>query len=176
MRRSWPVALQSLALISVAAAFARAAPDWREYEFPDSGFAISAPGAPTINSRSVPTPRGPLTLEEYQFNLSDGTHVEVAVALTGTVDTTEAKERLQNGKWELIKRNNGTLVAERDIVVSGVPGLEFDAETADLSLRDRGVAAHRRMYQVLAIWKRGEPISPDDVRMLESFRILPDSI
>ena len=165
----------------LAAAAAPRSLEWIEYPYKSEGFAITAPTPPAFTSVPVPTASGVTQSRRYTIAMDDSSVVMIIVidgsALLkdslATLDDATIQARMQGGKRGMIDALKAKLVSERDVTISGVPGLQFEVETSEVRAKVHSLYANKHLFQVIAIRPATMTASPDGERVFTSFRLLP---
>jgi hypothetical protein len=144
-------------------AFGCSQPQWKEYAYPDGGFAISSP----IQAR-VEKPSSVST--EYVIDFPDGKRFSVMYVELLEAPASEAIAKANMDKLAgYISRDAQGKVTMKDIAFAGKPGKSFVIVNGPQTVQGRCYPSGARMY---ALTSRGSPPSRDTDRFFNSFRIL----
>jgi hypothetical protein len=168
-------------LLVAATAAAPAIAEWIDYPYPSEGFAVTSPSPPAFSEEPVSTSNGPVPARRYTIGIGEDGAVIIAImdipALTKDslkhMDAAAIQARLQGGKGGLIKAVNGKLLTERDVTTGGTTGVQFEVSMSAGIMKVRIFLANERLYQLIAVRPAEMKSSPDEDRILDSFRLLP---
>ena len=153
--------------------------DWQEIVIDEGGFAVLMRGQPRYARQQVETPAGKMYGHLYS---SDRPDAFFAVGYSdypiAHVLNTPPRDLLEGVRDTWAKRMNGRLVMSSASQLKGAQaGLEFSAEgrvkEADTFLQGRLYLVDQRLYQVIAMGRKGEVAQGTLNRFLNSFRIVP---
>jgi hypothetical protein len=170
-----------LTLAVASAALAACTPefDWRELSVPEGRFAVLLPGKARVESRTLDTATGALTMTMYSFSLKQGTmgvsYTDYPAAALAP-ERERGREQLDAARDTLLRNIQGRVLAEEDISVAGFPGRQVHAEgragAEGALLKVRFVAVGSRLYQIAYVGaKEGADMADVDM-FLTSFRLL----
>ena len=153
--------------------------DWQELEVTEGGFKVLMRPHPTYMRQALDTPVGKVQAHVYSSDRPDAyfavgyNDYPLAQMIGSSPDTLFTGVR---DTW--VKRINGRLTGSSPMRLQGAyPGLGFSAEgrvkDADTFLEGRLYLADQRLYQVIAMGRKGEIAQGTLNRFLESFRIVP---
>jgi len=148
-------------------------PDWKDYEYPDDGFAITTPFKPKLEKQLVDTDGG--KLEMHLYNVDAGPLWSLAIVV---VDLTKfgdlpAQQLLQASKNGALTETKSKLVAEKVISLNGAPGLEYETENANDHSLAHSYYANGKTVTLMSVAKVGFPLFPDAERFFGSLRFMP---
>lgn len=141
---------------------------WKEYKYPDDGFAISAPSKPVPEPHTEEDPgyRG------YVINYGNHTVVEFFTSpysMWGYLSPAEKLQRLEESQ------TNGTtskLVSEKKISLGGNPGIELEVESTGFHTRSRWYVVNDKILALYSSASSDAPFASDTDRMFDSLRLL----
>jgi len=171
MRRQLTASLIFVWLCTAAFAAFQSA-QWKEYEYPADGFAISAPAKPVSQDQQTSTVIGQLQSHTYMIELGGDAGVVVSVTDFGKGPNVNAKEMLQGAKEGSLKSTNSKLVSEKEILLDGNPGLEFDFEASAYHGHARYYIVRGRLLALMSIAPATQPIAPVTGKIFDSLRLL----
>lgn len=146
---------------------------WETFTSEDGRFSVLMPGAPQPNEKTADSPNGPYTTHLFMAR------AEPRIYLVGWVDYAPAfnfgvQAELEANRDNLVKSLKAQLTGETKTIKLGQhPGIEFTAETEQITLRSRVYIVGRRPYQLIAVRPRGAEQSAEDVRFFDSFTLKP---
>jgi hypothetical protein len=173
MKRGTPSLRAALAVLLLALAFAaHAAEPWQEVRSKEGAFAALFPADPKI-SIEPPDPSGGVTnvflasLDKMDFEVSYTDYG--ARAFAG-----RSLEAIYNlARDDLVKGQPVKLLADRKIMLDGLPGREVVFAEADGYTQDyRFFVMQSRIYAIVAGGPAGTENSPEAKRFLESFKLI----
>ena len=152
-----------LTLACLTTAFAQA--DWREYSYPEEGFAITAPTEPKLVSK---TTASGFANRIYEIDFDENHSVQVHVA------PSSPQAKLQ-GSCELIaKRVNGRVLFEKSDTAYGTETEECDLFVGSARIQDRMFVLNRHLYQLITTRPTADHSPTKEMeRAVASFRPLP---
>src|SRR4029077_3638625 len=83
-----------------------------------------------------------------------------------------AKELLQSAKNGAIESTNATLTSEKEIMLDGNPGLEFEAKADTVRVRARIYMVKTRLLTVLARAPLNAPFPAELSRIFDSVKLI----
>jgi len=171
MKKSLTCSLTALLVLAAAAAVSQSA-EWKQYVYPNDGFAISAPAKPQAQDQSTDTATGRLQSHTYAIELGGDSGFMVSVTDFGKGPNINAKAMLQAARDGSLKSTNSKLISEKEISLEGNPGLEFDFEAPAHHGRARYYIFQGRLLTLMSIAPAGKPLSLDTARIFNSLRFL----
>ena len=160
----------SLIFLSLAAA-AQTQPDGT-FTSNEGAFSAFFPGIPKQKSETInTTTNGPTVLHTFMIEENEGrsfylvgysdyeTTLNAEASLTGVI----------SGQLESMK---GKLTADKKTAVNGHPGRSVTLETEDAIFYSSVYIAGKRLYQVMYGLEKGQSLSADARKFLDSFKIL----
>ncbi len=163
-----PVILGILAVATLALGQKKQTTVWKEYSYPQDGFAITSPSAPDVH----PSPAVPDALA-YIVSLP-GT--EDHVALRVTQHPRDCQPVIATMRQKIISgeaRNTIPSTTLQEISTNGSAGLQYEWKVNDEHrVLERWYCANDHLYIFGVGHAAGKPISKDMTRILDSFRIL----
>lgn len=163
----------------VVAAACKGSSEWRELAITEGGFSVLMRGEPRYARQQVDTPGGKTYAHLYS---SDRPDAFFAVGYSdyplGYVLSSKPEEVLSGVRDTWVQRVQGRLVTSSQTRIDGkYPGVEFTAEgrvrDADTYLQARLYLVDQRLYQVIAMGRKGEIAQGVLNRYLNSFRLIP---
>ncbi len=179
---TWRGLSSPLALIACLAILACTPSEWRELEVSEGGFRVLMRGAPHYVRQDLETPAGKMAAHLYS---SDRTASYFAVGYSDyplvlvVGSSPEALFKSVQDTW--VRRIKGRLVAsDSALQLAGkYPGLEFTAEGTDAKgdtfVQSRLFLVDQRLYQLVAMGRKGEVDQGTVNRFLNSFRLIEAS-
>jgi hypothetical protein len=163
-------ALACIMLLACVASVSAQGSDWKEYAYPDGGFAVSFPSEPTLHTSMVPLKNGGET-EMRQYVVDKGDYALLAIVSHAPSGDGVSLTGARDGAVAAVK---GRIVSERQISLGNYPGLQVDIEmdTTHARARARYYAVGSTLYQLISVATSGKPISLDTTRFFASFRLL----
>jgi hypothetical protein len=172
----WP----ALAQTSPPGSTSSQQPGWKEYVYPNDGFAVAFPSAPNAHKDSQ-VPDG----NAYTLSLKDvGVSLHVAnypdgcaerfAQYVGTVR--KAMKQLHDGTLDVSRSGfRPDPASVKETMVSGFPATEYEQEVLQSGQKDyeRWSCVGTRLYIFTALWPRERPKPRDVTRIVDSFRLLP---
>lgn len=164
-------AMACIVLSACVASVSAQSSDWKEYVYPDDGFAMSSPSEPKLTKSMVPLKIGG-EAEMHQYVVDPGVGyafvADVAYAPSGDVYSLTAA---RDGMVSAVK---GQIVSEMPISLGNYPGLQVEIEVnaQHAHARARLYVVGKRLYELISVAEGDRPISPDTTRFFESFRLL----
>jgi hypothetical protein len=172
-----PVPADALRVVNslrfIASAPAQTAkPEWKEFSYPDDGFAMSAPAPPTFGKEQHTTPSGNLQLRQYSVDLT--TSLEVVMSVSDIPNPAHATPMaiLQGAVDGSLPPDKATKISQKSIELQQVPGIEFEARNGDYRLLGRYYWSNGRLFSFLAVAPWAAPMPLEAVRVMDSLRFL----
>lgn len=176
--RSWLLVVLAVA-VAVLAACGRT--EWQELPIREGGFSVLMRPQPQYARQQMDTPAGKVPAHLYSSARGDSffavgySDYPLSQVVGGAPDTLFNHVR---DTW--VKRIDGTLVRASPIKLAGqYPGIEFSAEGkfkgADTILDARLYLVDQRLYQVIAMGRKGEVSQGIVNRFLDSFKLIQGS-
>jgi hypothetical protein len=164
------IALGVLMSISITALLAQGARStWKEYSFPDDGFAITLPEAPRKHpDRNIPETNA------YSVNINP----DYAFTLRVKRDPRECSAVLAQLRESVVTRKAQETdpASLKDVMLDGHPGLEYEWRVSDERLgRIRYYCSEGRVYMLAVNREKGQPLLPEALRIMSSFKLLPSA-
>jgi hypothetical protein len=147
-------------------------PTWKEYEYANDGFALSAPSEPLLEKKPVDTAVGHVEAHLYKIRLSGDTGIMVNVSDYGnrTKLSPEVLQKMKDAAATLVK---GKIVSEKTISLDNNPGIEFELMGSEgYHSRSRYYIIGNKLIALASFAGEGKPLPPDTTRMLDSLRLL----
>ena len=158
------------AFLILGSAAAVNAQEWTKLAPNGIGFEVMMPGTPKLSTETKDSAEGPLTTNLYILS------TEEALFLVGYVDYSPSfnfnvRSEINANRDNFLKGFQGSkLLAEKEISLTGSPGIEF---TADLPngrfVTSRIFIVGRRPYQLIAVTTKGADQTAT-LKFLDSFR------
>ena len=153
--------------------------EWQELEIPEGGFKVLMRPQPHYARQQLETPAGKMYGHLYSSERPDAFfavgYSDYPIAL---VAATPPQALFDGVRDTWVKRIGGRLTMSSPLVLQGTyPGLEFSAEGRvkdnETFLQGRLFLFDQRLYQVIAMGRKGEVAQGTLNRFLNSFRIVP---
>ncbi len=189
VRLAWRSALIAAMVVAGGPARGQTAPPnptsthetrWKEYVYPDDGFAILAPDAPGRHKSSQVSDGN-----AYVFSLTDHS-AALTVANFPNGCSAAFTQYLTSVRTTMKQLKEGTLDASKtgfrpdpssvkEITVGGYPASEYQQEVLKTGQMDyeRWLCVGKRLYVLVAAWPRGAARPADVDRIANSLRLLP---
>jgi len=145
--------------------------DWKQYSYPNDGFALSSPSKPVIVEEKSETASGTIEIHNYLIDLGNNSAVKVSSVNLPPMDM-PAKELLQAGKAGAVESMNATISSEKEITLDGNPGLEFEAKADTVRVRARVYMVKTRLLTLLAKAPSGAPFPAEVSRIFDSVKLI----
>lgn len=153
--------------------------EWQELTVPDGGFSVLMRGAPLVTPQQTDTPAGRMSSHLYSSDRPDAyfaigyTDFPLALAVGTAPDKIFAGSR---DTW--VKRIQGTLVSSSPLKLADkYPGMQFIAEGTyqdrPAIVEARLYLVDQRLYQLVALTRKGEMAQGVVNRYFESFKLIP---
>ncbi len=147
---------------------------WQTYAAPDGTFSIELPGKPVVETTQAPLEGG----GNITFHLINAASTGSRAYSCSYVELENASQKstdqvLESARDGSLRKVQGTLLKQNQLIVQGFPGLQFQARVRGNSLMDsRMVLVGKRLYMVMAVATAGEHTEPKTVqRMFDSFKL-----
>jgi hypothetical protein len=163
--------MNSLRFIALTQAQA-ANPGWREYSYPEEGFAMTAPVRPAFEKEQHATESGSLELRQYSVDLAGGIEVVMSVSDLPNSNHATPKAILQGAVNGSLPPTKATKISQKDIELQQVPGIEFEAKSGDYRLLGRYYWKNGRLFSLLAVAPWGTSMPADAVRIMDSLKFV----
>lgn len=153
--------------------------EWRELAINEGGFSILMRGQANYARQPIDTPAGRMVGHLYSSDRPDG-YFAVGYSdypIAHVIGSSE-NDVLTGVRDTWVRRVDGKLTMSGAIEIGGkYPGLEFAAEGkvkgADTFLHGRLYLVDQRLYQVIALARKGEMPQGVVNRFLNSFKLIP---
>jgi hypothetical protein len=137
---------------------------WKEYDFPDDGFAITVPETPKQHG-------DPTNPEFWVYSIPlQGTAVLSVRVSHQKRDCAATLAQLKDGAARGDSGIDPSSVKTPSI--DGNPGLEYEWRSPARTSSDRFYCVNGKFYAFSASWPRGQTRPPTIVRVVNSFRLL----
>lgn len=146
-------------------------PEWKEYEFPSDGFAISAPSRPSFKSQAQNTAAGQVEQHLYSIDLSNDAGVIINVVDYGK-DAKLSPSGLQDAKRAGAEVMKAKVSSEKAISLDSNPGLEFELSSESYRSRCRYYIVGNKFVAITSYAGQGMPLPAGSTRILDSLRLL----
>ncbi len=150
--------------------------EWKTYSYPESGFSIDLPKKPEQVKQSIDVPKSNLKInyETYLSEPSDNVVYVVSVwNYPAQVDMSKPEVNLQDGFKGMVQALTGSEVQDMKINdFQGYKSLEFLVKNQDIYFQGRLILVHNTLYQVFTVYKKGEDMSKDYPRFINSFKLI----
>ena len=163
-----------IGLVAAVPLHAQTAPGvWKQYSYPNDGFAISSPLQPSFTTQSKPTDAGNVEMHIYTFNLSSNGAVMIIASEIKGLENLSAKERLQKAKQGALAAGNATLTTEKEITLAGYHGLQYEATGQNnLHVRGRMYIVKNKLLQLMEISPLNVAFPADAERVCTSLKLV----
>jgi hypothetical protein len=138
---------------------------WKEYSFPNDGFAITLPSPPNVH----PDSQAP-DITVYTVLLPKGIGVSLRVTHQDR-DCLAAFEDIKTGTWQ--SAHNVDSATFQSVSVNNYPSVAFQYKPgAKTTLSDNYYCVNRRWYTISAAWPNSHSRPEDVNRIIKSFHLL----
>jgi hypothetical protein len=175
-RWSRPVPVLLLMVCGAGLAFSQdqaAKPEWKEYSYPEDGFALTAPSMPTLEKKQQATASGKVEMRQYSVDLANNAGVLMSVSDFPNTADSDPKTVLESAVNGSVQATKAKKTFEKDIERQQIPGIEFDAEGDTFHMRGRYYWSKGRLFSMLAVAPIGTAIPEDAVRVFDSLKFVP---
>ncbi len=146
--------------------------EWKEYSYPDDGFAMTSPGPPAFEKEQKAEDSGNIELRMYSVDMVGGVEVLMSVSDFPNANHATPKEALQGAVNGSTAPPKAKKTSQKDIELQQVPGIEFEGENGDFHLLGRYYWKDNRLFSLLAVSPLGQPVPADALRMMDSLRFV----
>ena len=139
----------------------------------DDGFSILMPGTPELETHTVNTVAGPITVYVYQVE-SNGIVYQVGYndypeeAMEGLTP----EQMLDGARDGAVANVFGELIAEEIISLNGYPGRQINIAVEDNGIRAKIFLVDNRLYQVLVVGPKNKMYYKNVGDVLDSFELI----
>ena len=153
---------------TVSFAFQQSGGGWKEYTYPDDGYAISAPSKPIPAplSEELPDYRG------YGINYGNRTMVVLGASSYNLWGDLSPAEKLQRLEEMQVKGSASKLVSKKEISLGGNPGIELEVESTDSHSRSGWYDVNGKVLMLYSSAPTDAPFASDTDRIFDSLRLL----
>ena len=146
---------------------------WHTYSEPSGQFSVEFPATPTTEAKRVPASDGSRTIQIVSASPNKSTSYACTYFEMENTGTEQIDDLLTTARDGSLKNIQGTLVTEKKIVVSGYPGIEFEASARGNShVVSRIVAAGKHVYMLISVAVDTQTEEPKTIsRFLNSFKL-----
>ena len=173
--------MRKLAMLALWLALAACGPrsEWQDLVVSDGGFAVLMRGPPLYTPQQLDTPAGKMSAHLYSSDRPDAyfavgyTDYPLALAVSSAPEKILAASR---DTW--VRRIHGTLNSSSPVQLAGKhPGIQFIAEGTyqdkPAVIEGRFYLVDQRLYQVIALTRKGQIPQGVINRYFESFKLVP---
>ena len=147
-------------------------PAWKEYQYDNDGFALSAPAKPSLETTLTETATGQIEVHLYKIDLGGDTGIMVGITDYGN-KAKLSTQVFQSLKDAALAKVNGKIASEKSISLDGNPGIEFELTASDgAHTRSRYYVIGNRVIALASYAGQGSPLPADTTRILDSLRLL----
>jgi hypothetical protein len=144
--------------------------EWKVYSYESDGFAVSAPGEPTLTKQNQDSPGGKVEVHNYAIELGNNSGVMISTTLFPNVQG-DPKTLVQGAKNGAVDTMNAKITSEKEITIDGYPGVQFEADSQNFHIRSRMYVVKDRLLMLLAIAPNESKIPPTADRVFDSFKL-----
>ncbi|HUK88451.1 MAG TPA: hypothetical protein VLT85_12365 [Terriglobales bacterium] len=148
-------------------------PKWKEYEYPEDGFAASFPFLPTVEKMPMETEGGKVEMHDYEVGSDTSWNLGVAVYDVSKFGDLPARELLQAGRNGAVAEVKGQLISERDISLNGTPGIEYEFRNNASHALARSYYVNGRVITMISVAPSAQPLFLGTDRFFSSLRFIP---
>jgi hypothetical protein len=149
-----------------------AKPEWKEYPYPEDGFALTTPSKPTFQKQQQATASGNIEMRQYSVDLANDAQVLMSVSDFPTAENGDPKTILETAVTGSVQATKAKKTSEKDIGLQQIPGIEYEADGDTFHMRGRYYWSKGRLFSMLAVAPIGTPIPDDAVRIFDSLKFL----
>jgi hypothetical protein len=146
--------------------------EWREYSYPDDGFAVSAPGKPVLQTQNTDTAVGMVEAHNYIVDLGNDSGLAINATNMKQAEGIDVRMVLEAAKKGIAEQTNGKITSEKDVSLNGNLGLEFELQNDAYHIRARYFFFKGRLLALLAMAPGKRPIPSEADRFFNSLRML----
>ena len=148
--------------------------EWIQVARPELGFRAIMPGTPRLEEKTQETPTGKVELHKLMVEIKERNELYVIVALRFPDEVARkfggTAKLLEVGRQDIVSASKGQITSERQITLSGYPGLELEVVPATGGIiKARICATKNHVYELWAGVPKIRSTSADVRRFLESF-------
>lgn len=159
-------------LLLYGAAFGQK-PNWKNYDYPEDGFAISAPFQPTLEKDLVDTDAGKAELHTYNIDAGLLWSLGVSVNDISKYGDLPARELLQAAKNGSLTEVKGKLISEKEISLNGTLGVEYEIATPSYHSLTRCYYVNGKTIALISTARIDFPFFLNTDRFFSSLRFIP---
>ena len=149
-----------------------AKPEWKEYSYPDDGFALTAPSKPAFQKQQQATAAGNVEMRQYSVDLESDSGVLMSVSDFPNAEKADPKTALEGAVNGSIQATKAKKTSQKDVALQQVPGIEFEAESEAYHMLGRYYWSKGRLLSLLAVAPINAPIPADAVRVMDSLKLI----
>jgi hypothetical protein len=164
------------ALLLLAFVPAVVAEEWKETRSKEGRFKVKFPGDPVKQQQQVPTQLGNLTMHTFAVETDGGSQAFMVMYNDYPADqikNSNTDDLLKACKGGVLSSSNGKVKKDRNITLSGNPGMEFtfsgDSGGRPIECAWRIFLVKNRLYQVAILRFNNAPAEDDVKKFFESF-------
>ena len=146
--------------------------EWKEYPYPDDGFALTAPSQPTLQKQQQATAAGNVEMRQYSVDLGNNAGVLMSVSDFPNTADSDPEKILESAVNCSIQATKAKKTSEKDISLQQIAGIEFEADGDTFHMRGRYYWLKGRLFSFLTIAPLGTPIPDAAVRVFDSLKFL----
>jgi hypothetical protein len=141
---------------------------WKEYEYPNDGYAVSTPSNPIPFPPSEEDPDN----RSYRINYGENTMVAFGASPYAMWGDLSPKAKLERIEEMEVKGTAGKLVSEKEISLAGNPGIELEVEFHDSHMHSRWYVVNGKVLYLYSVAPTDAPLAGDTGRIFDSLRLL----
>ena len=117
--------------------------------------------------------------DSFEWETAEGKftvfYLDTPALIGGSAGANAGLDQFREQTLKQIANSKGTILSDRDILVSGIPGAEIKADMSGFLYTFRGCLTGRRLYEWrVAIPKNATPDLASTDRVMDSFRLIPE--
>ena len=150
---------------------------WKEFVYPDDNFAISAPGEPTLEMKTLNTAGGSAEAHVYAMPTGGNGAFMVVVHTRRDSDQRSTQEILDEARVGVLREANAMVLVQSNVSLGPYRGAQLELRSTGTDgntkrVSDRFYIVGRKLYQLVALAPAGEPLPAASERWFDSFRLL----
>ena len=142
---------------------------WKEYKYPDDGYAISAPSKP------IPAPPSEEDPDARGYAIDYGNRTMVVFGTSPYAmwrDISSPTEKLERLEEMTVKGTASKLVSKKELSLGGNPGIELEVESYDSHSRSRWYVVGGKVLMLYSSAPPNAAFASDTDRVFDSLRLL----
>jgi hypothetical protein len=149
---------------------------WKNYSFPDSGFAIDFPTKPERIQQSIEVPKSNLKINYETFLSEPNDNMVFVVSVwnyPSEIDMSKPEVNLQDGFKGMLSALPGSEVKKMDMTnIDGFKALEFLVKNENIYFQGKLILVYNTLYQVFTVYKNTEEMKNNYDHFIDSFELI----